>query len=188
MTGREFCRALDGHPDARLHWMPPDKSFVPAHCHITEVGRVQKDFIDCGGTVRSVKACVLQVWVAGDVDHRLETGKPASIMRVAGPLLQSDELPVEVEREEGVISRYPLGGMGVAPSGLLLIPRKDLRGGSRTSGAPCSRMRRSSGWVVDGERKRCRVGVCRGHGSVKQPWWRECRPPRQTRAYLARVS
>jgi hypothetical protein len=31
-----------------------------------------KEFIDCGGTVRSTNACVLQVWVANDVDRRLQ--------------------------------------------------------------------------------------------------------------------
>lgn len=119
MTVKEFCCALDSHPHAKIHWMLPDKSFVPQHYHITEVGKVQKDFIDCGGTVRSTKACVLQVWVANDVDHPLETTKLASIMRIAAPLLQSAELPVEVEYEEGVISQYPIGGMEVTPSGLL---------------------------------------------------------------------
>ena len=119
MTVKEFCTALAANPNAKMHWMLPDNSFVPAHYHITEVGRVQKDFIDCGGTVRSTTACVLQVWVANDVDHRLESSKLASIMDVAAPLLQSDELPVEVEYEEGVISQYPIGGMEVTPSGLL---------------------------------------------------------------------
>ena len=119
MTVKEFCAALANNPNAKMHWMLPDQSFVPAHYHITEVGRVQKDFIDCGGTVRSTTACVLQVWVANDVDHRLESSKLASIMDVAAPLLQSDELPVEVEYEEGVISQYPIGGMEVTPSGLL---------------------------------------------------------------------
>lgn len=119
MTVKEFCAALATNPNATMHWMLPDKSFVPAHYHITEVGRVQKDFIDCGGTVRSSTACMLQVWVANDVDHRLESSKLASIMDVAAPLLQSDELPVEVEYEEGVISQYPIGGMEVTPSGLL---------------------------------------------------------------------
>ena len=99
--------------------MLPDKSFVPAHYHITEVGRVRKDFIDCGGTVRSTTSCVLQVWVADDRDHRLETTKLAGIMGVAAGLLGSDDLPVEVEYEEGVISQYPIGGMEVTPSGLL---------------------------------------------------------------------
>ena len=119
MTVNEFCRTLDGHPGATMHWMLPDRSFVPAHYHITEVGRVRKDFIDCGGTVRSTQACVLQVWVANDVDHRLETTKLAAIMKIAGPLLGSDDLPVEVEYEEGVISQYPIGGMEVTPAGLL---------------------------------------------------------------------
>ena len=114
MTVRDLNSFLAAHPDMKMHWMLPDKSFVPAHYHITEVGKVQKDFIDCGGTVRSTKACVLQVWVANDVDHRL-----ASIMRIASPLLESDDLPVEVEYEEGVISQYPVGGMEVTPSGLL---------------------------------------------------------------------
>ena len=97
MTVKEFCQALASHPGAKMHWMLPDKSFVPAHYHITEVGKVQKDFIDCGGTVRSSTSCVLQVWVANDTDHRLETTKLASIMQVAAPLLRSDDLPVEVE-------------------------------------------------------------------------------------------
>ncbi len=119
MTVKEFRTALADNPGAKMHWMLPDNSFVPSHYHITEVARVQKDFIDCGGTVRSTKACVLQVWVANDVDHRLETTKLASIMEIAAPLLQSDELPVEVEFEQGVISQYPVGGMEVTPSGLL---------------------------------------------------------------------
>ena len=97
MTVKEFCRALDSNPDVKMHWMLPDKSFVPAHYHITEVGKIQKDFIDCGGTVLSTTACVLQVWVANDVDHRLESTRLLSIMRIATPLLQSDDLPMEVE-------------------------------------------------------------------------------------------
>lgn len=56
--------------------------------------------------------------VADDIDHRLETTKLAAIMRIAQPLLQSDELPVKVEYEEAVISQYPVGGMEVTPSGL----------------------------------------------------------------------
>ena len=60
---------------------------------------MHKDFIDCGGTVRSTKSCVLQVWVSVDVEHRLATTKLAAILRVAAPLLGSDDLPVEVEYE-----------------------------------------------------------------------------------------
>jgi hypothetical protein len=131
MTVKEFRQALDSNPDTKMHWMLPDKSFVPAHYHITEVGKVQKDFIDCGGTVRSSKACVLQVWVANDIDHRLETTKLASIVRLASPLLQSDELPVEVEYEEGIISQYPIGGMEVTPLRVAFLSRHEAHSLSR---------------------------------------------------------
>ena len=119
MTVHEFCRAIDAHPGEKMHWMLPDKSFVPQHYHITEVGRVQKDFIDCGGTVRSLASCLLQIWVADDTEHRLETTKLATILEIAGAVLKSDELPVEVEYEDGTISQYPLGGAEVTPAGLL---------------------------------------------------------------------
>jgi hypothetical protein len=119
MTVREFRTLLEAHPGLKMHFMLPDKAFVPAHYHITEVGRVHKDFIDCGGTVRSATSCVLQVWVANDVDHRLETTKLAKIMEVARPLLQSDDLPVDVEYEDAVVSQYPIGGAEITPGGIL---------------------------------------------------------------------
>ena len=119
MNVNELQNLLAAHPGERMHFMLPDKSFVPAHFHITEVGRVQKDFIDCGGTVRSATTCLLQVWVAHDVDHRLETTKLAKIMEIAQPLLGSDQLQVEIEYEGEAISQYPLGGAESTPAGLL---------------------------------------------------------------------
>lgn len=119
MTLAEFRKALERHPGQAMHFMLPDNSFVPSHYHITEVGRVRKDFVDCGGTVRSATSCLLQIWVATDVDHRLESGKLAKIVDIAMPLLQAEDLPVEVEYEQEVISQYPIGGMEITPSGLL---------------------------------------------------------------------
>ena len=119
MNVNEVQNLLAAHPGEKMHFMLPDKSFVPAHFHITEIGRVRKDFIDCGGTVRSATTCLLQVWVAHDVDHRLETTKLAKIMEIAQPLLGSDQLPVEIEYEGEAISQYPLGGAESTPAGLL---------------------------------------------------------------------
>jgi hypothetical protein len=119
MNVNELHNLLAAHPGEKMHFMLPDKSFVPAHFHITEVGRVQKDFIDCGGTVRSATTCLLQVWVAHDVAHRLETTKLAKIIEIAQPLLGSDQLPMEIEYEGEAISQYPLGGAESTPSGLL---------------------------------------------------------------------
>ena len=46
--------------------------FVPAHFHVTEIGRVSKHFIDCGGTERFEKTVNFQLWNANDIEHKLK--------------------------------------------------------------------------------------------------------------------
>lgn len=111
---------LSENPTAGVQLRLPDGNFVPSHFHITEVGLVRKDFIDCGGTVRSSASCVLQVWVAQDTHHRLDTSKLSKIIGLAAPLLMSSELPVEVEYEGGVLSQYPVTASEITPLGVLL--------------------------------------------------------------------
>src|SRR4051812_20779768 len=53
-------------PEHALTFVLPDGDRIPAHAHITEVGRIDKRFIDCGGTIRSLANCTLQAWVAED--------------------------------------------------------------------------------------------------------------------------
>ncbi|MDB5312405.1 MAG: hypothetical protein JWO38_6607 [Gemmataceae bacterium] len=120
MNVGQLRTALETAPDTGLHLMLPDGDLVPAHFHVTEVGRVHKDFIDCGGTTRSTTACVLQVWVAGDLGHRITTTKLAGILRLAEPLVGSGELPVEVEYEGAVVSQYPVAAAEITPAGVLL--------------------------------------------------------------------
>jgi hypothetical protein len=120
MTLDTFLKVLSGNPAAAIHMMLPDQSFVPAHFHVTEVGRVQKDFIDCGGTTRSTTACVLQVWVARDIDHRLDTSKLGKVLRLAAPLLKSTELPIEIEYESETVSQFSINAAEATPSGVLL--------------------------------------------------------------------
>jgi hypothetical protein len=116
----ELLAVLSDNAAAVLHVMLPDGEFVPAHFHVTEVGRVQKDFIDCGGTVRSSATCVLQTWVADDIGHRLEAGKLARIIRLAAPVLKGTDLPVEIEYDAGMVSQYPLTSAEVTPAGVLI--------------------------------------------------------------------
>ena len=73
--------------------------------------------IDCGGTVRSSTSCVLQVWVADDRDHRLETTKLLGILRSAAPVLKGTDLPIEVEYEDGRVSQFPVTAAEVTPIG-----------------------------------------------------------------------
>ncbi len=112
--------ALHADPAVPLHLMLPTGEFIAAHFHVTEVGRVQKDFLDCGGTRRSSVTCVLQVWVADDVAHRLTSGRLLQILTLADDLFGPNDLPVEVEYDAGVISQYPLTAVESTPGGLLL--------------------------------------------------------------------
>lgn len=84
---------------------------VPAHAHVTEVARIDKHFVDCGGTRRVDAFCRLQTWVAGDLDHRLTAGKLLRILDKAAPLLASDSLEVDIEHETSLISQYPLNSV-----------------------------------------------------------------------------
>ncbi len=75
----------------------PDGELIEAHFHVTEVGRVQRDFVDCGGTVRQVVSCLLQTWVGDDLDHRITGGKLLKAIEHAAPILRGEDLPVELE-------------------------------------------------------------------------------------------
>lgn len=108
MTIAELKDILEKNPTKGLDFILPDNTAIPAHFHITEVGHVKKDFIDCGGTQRAVSSCVLQAWVADDEDHSLIAGKLGSILKLAGKILPSEDLPVEIEFESPYISVFPI--------------------------------------------------------------------------------
>ena len=110
----ELKELLASYPEREMRFVLPGGKVIPAHYHITEVGRVTKDFIDCGGTVRSASACVLQAWVAvNDEDHRLTAGKLNTILGMAEKILAKGDLPVELEFEAPVISQFSIGEVKV---------------------------------------------------------------------------
>jgi hypothetical protein len=104
----ELKSLLVSYPDRHFRISLPDNSAVPLSFHITEVGRVNKTFLDCGGTLRETSTCQLQVWVGEDYDHRIETGKMAGILEKANTLLPDGSVPVEIEYEDRVISQYTI--------------------------------------------------------------------------------
>jgi Family of unknown function (DUF6428) len=110
MNLTELKAQLRAHPELNVAIALPDGGLVPSHYHVTEVGQVVKNFVDCGGTFRASEACVLQTHVgsARDDGHRLKAGRLAQILDLARPILPSEELPVEVEYEDGVVSQFPL--------------------------------------------------------------------------------
>jgi len=80
---------------------------IPDHYHITEIGRETRSFIDCGGTKRKTERCVLQIWVANDYDHRLNSDKFLEILELGSELFD-EEIEVYVEYEKGTVSQYPI--------------------------------------------------------------------------------
>ncbi len=91
--------ALAAGPDLPLTVLWPDGDPIEAHFHVTEVGRVQKDFVDCGGKVRRTVTCLLQTWVGEDVDHRITAGKLLKAFDHGAEVLGVEDLPVELEYE-----------------------------------------------------------------------------------------
>src|ERR1700690_153393 len=105
MNLAELKAILREHQEKQLIFLLPDGDSIPPDFHVTEVGHVVKNFVDCGGTVRSAAACVLQAWTAaGDHGHRLSAGKLASILELARAVVPSDDLDVEIEYESCGIS------------------------------------------------------------------------------------
>src|SRR5688572_20143600 len=100
--------ALAANPDADLRFELPGGKLVAAHAHVTEVARIDKRFIDCGGTLRTDRFCRLQTWTANDLDHRLKAEKLLKILHKAAPVLETDDLEVDVEHEVEFISQFPL--------------------------------------------------------------------------------
>ena len=110
----DFKAALQQSPTHPLRFVLPDGDVIAAYAHITEVGRIDKTFIDCGGTVRKVSTCSLQAWVDdNDHDHRLQPGKLASIIDKAAPILGDEDLDVEIEYEDCQISQFPVENVSV---------------------------------------------------------------------------
>jgi hypothetical protein len=104
----ELKTHLGAHPDANIRFLLPNGEYVPIHAHVTEVARIDKRFVDCGGTLRNDSLCRLQTWFADDFGHRLTAGKLLKILEKAKSFLGSDDLEVDVEHEASFISQFPL--------------------------------------------------------------------------------
>ncbi|MBA4301984.1 hypothetical protein SAMN03080617_03402 [Algoriphagus alkaliphilus] len=93
---------------SHLTFLLPNGTPVPAHFHITEVGQVNKRFIDCGGTLRDEKTVNFQLWEDGDYDHRLGAKKLLDIIQLSERVLGLEDLEVEVEYQGDTIGKYGL--------------------------------------------------------------------------------
>ena len=81
---------------------------VPEHFHVTEVGQINKNFIDCGGVIRNEKVVNFQLWNANDYEHRLKPGKLLNIIKLSEEKLGIEDAEIEVEYQSETIGKYDL--------------------------------------------------------------------------------
>ena len=98
----------------RIGFQLPNGTFVSSHFHVTEVGKVTKDFIDCGGKVRNETVINFQLWEQNDYDHRLQPEKLINIIALSEKMFMFEDLEIEVEYQgEETIGKYNLDFDGV---------------------------------------------------------------------------
>jgi len=86
----------------------PNGQLVPSHFHVTEVGKITKDFIDCGGTIRHEEVVNFQLWEANDYNHRLHPEKLLNIIELSQKTLNIQDLEIEVEYQGDTIGKFGL--------------------------------------------------------------------------------
>jgi len=97
-----------------IRFVLPNGNVVPIHFHVTEVGLIQKRFIDCGGTLRNEEYINFQLWEADDFDHRLAPQKLISIIESAEKTLHLPDAEIEVEYQGETIGKYGLTFNGIS--------------------------------------------------------------------------
>jgi len=91
-----------------LQFILPSGDSIPSHFHVTEIGKITKQFIDCGGTLRNDQKINFQLWEDGDFDHRLGAKKLLSIIDLSERVLELSDSEIEVEYQGDTISKYGL--------------------------------------------------------------------------------
>lgn len=100
---KEILPALDN-----VEFQLENGIFIPEHFHVTEVGQITKNFIDCGGVVRTEKVVNFQLWNANDFEHRLKPTKLLSIIKLSEEKLGIEDAEIEVEYQSETIGKYDL--------------------------------------------------------------------------------
>ena len=92
----------------KVEFLLPNGTPVPPHFHVTEIGRISKHYIDCGGNVRRESTISFQLFTATDYDHRLSAEKLGNIVMLSEKALGLSNAEIEVEYQSDTIGRYGL--------------------------------------------------------------------------------
>lgn len=139
-----------------LSFMLPDGSYVPVNFHVTEVGLITKDFIDCGGTVRKETVVNFQLWEdSNDEDHRLKPEKLAKIITLSEKVLGIGDFEIEVEYQHGTIGKYDLGFDG---RGFLLLNKQTACLAPEQCGVPADKKKINLSEITSDSTNSCTPG------------------------------
>ena len=106
----DFRQALAASPQLGLRFRLPTGGLTPIHLHLTEVARVEKRYIDCGGTIRTDISARLQLWAADDTDHRVGCAKALQVLDRGAGLVGATDVPLEVEHDFPFLTVFPVVG------------------------------------------------------------------------------
>ena len=108
----EFTKNLSNLEE--ISFVLPDGKLVPEHFHVTEVGKISKHFIDCGGTLREEEKISFQLWEENDYNHRLHPEKLVNIIQLAKDKLNLPDVEIEVEYQGESINKFELDFDGIS--------------------------------------------------------------------------
>ena len=123
-----------------LNFILPNGKSIPKHFHVTEVGMVSKNFIDCGGKVRNEKVVNFQLWEADDTDHLLAPERLLDIISLSERILNVEDLEIEVEYQADTIGKY---GLDFDGENLLLTSKQTACLAMDQCGLPTEKLKQS---------------------------------------------
>ncbi|HUE36406.1 MAG TPA: DUF6428 family protein [Candidatus Acidoferrum sp.] len=104
----ELKKLLAKNASRNIRFILPTGSKIPPHTHVTEVARIDKKYIDCGGTRHTDTVCRLQTWFQDDTDHRLTAGKLSVILEKSASFFDKEDPEVDVEHVAPFVSHFPI--------------------------------------------------------------------------------
>jgi len=119
----DFTSLLAHHEHRPFKLLLPGGGEVPQSFHVTEVGHVNKQFVDCGERYHQSNTVQLQAWVGEDEEHRLLAGKLSRILdKAQRQFLPPDagEFPVEIEYENLELTQFRIAGYDVQDGAVVL--------------------------------------------------------------------
>ncbi len=112
ITYKQFITTLSKNPNSLIDVYLPDGYLIPAHYHLTDVGCVNRYFIDCGGHTREENYIQIQLWLGKDINHRLRATTFLKILEQSQSILNKlatlEQSNIHLEYRKDIVTQYPI--------------------------------------------------------------------------------